>query len=447
MTGRSMGRARPSVRKMAIASVCLFGAAGLMWTLLPTSEAGGYGGTTGGMDGLDAVGKAVPVQGSMTVQVAGERAGGMDGAGDARMVERLARDMAGNWLNGTITDAEFFGAMSYLYGEGYLEVVGKDGFGAHGVGLYDGAVDGTVDGPAGSSQGWCKDGLVQRTNAFTGDMVCVPDGYADGEAGARWIEPVEGPGVADDVAGDDRRGAYADKGAGYEAGSSEEVTWQWRPMQDGGSYAGGVQAEPYASDLKEKIADLENVNDGLLRTIAKLQEALMEVHMQGGAVGGGTVGDATDERVQATTAEHTMTVNLPSAASAASAAAGNDDGVCLHGTDATFTSVIDPAMLSETGGSLGAIPMPDGRYTVLLMAASSTPVSVGLELDGDAGLAYDRTFALVDTGRPPGEEATMWDYNSGVAEIVVDRAQVVNATAVVDGGDGMAVFAALARCR
>ena len=443
MTGRSVDRARPSVRKMAIASVCLFGAAGLMWTLLPTSEAGGYGESSGGADGLDAVGKAVPVQGSMTVQVAGERAGGMDGAGDARMVERLARDMAGNWLNGTITDAEFFGAMSYLYGEGYLEVVGKDGLGAYGVGL-DGAVDGTVDGPAGSSQGWCKDGLVQRTNAFTGDMVCVPDGYADGEAGARWIEPVGGSGGVGDGDGGDRRGAYAGKGAGYETGSPEEVTWQWRPMQDGGSYVGGGQAEPYASDLKEKIADLENVNEGLLRTVAKLQEALMEVHMQGGAVGGGSGGDAVDIGGQGETAKHTMTVNL---SSAASAAAGNGDGICLHGTDATFTSVIDPAMLSETGGSLGAIPMPDGRYTVLLMAASSTPVSVGIELAGDGGLAYDRTFTLEDTGRPPGEEATMWDYNSGVAEIVVDRAQVVNATAVVDGGDGMAVFAALARCR
>ena len=112
-----------------------------------------------------------------------------------------------------------------------------------------------------------------------------------------------------------------------------------------------------------------------------------------------------------------------------------------------FTSVIDPATLPETGGLLGTIPMPDGRYTVLLAAASSTPVSVGIRLAGDGGLEYDGTFVLADTGRPPGEDATMWDYNSGAAELVVDKPQLVNATAAVTGGDGLPVFASLARCR
>ena len=45
---------------------------------------------------------------------------------------------------------------------------------------------------------------------------------------------------------------------------------------------------------------------------------------------------------------------------------------------------------------------------------------------------YDRTFDLADTGRPPGEDATMWDYG-GVAELVVGEAQLVNATAVWRG--------------
>ena len=445
MTGRDgtarARRARPNVRQMAIASVCLFGAAGLMWAFLPMSEAGWYG--EAGTDGLDAAAEVVPVQGRMMAYMAS--AGGMDGGGDevAMMVEEMARGIAGNWVNGTITDAEYFAAMSYLYGKGYLE---DAGVGPGPNAALDVADVGIVDGPAGSAQGWCKDGLSARTNAITGDMVCVPDAYADGEAGARWLDPVGEPGGA--KGGDDGGGRDADDGAGgeYEAGSSTppEITWQWRPRQDTGSYAGGGHAGAYPTDLKGRIADLENVNDGLLRTITKLQEALMEVHLQGGTGGDGG-SDADDGSGQATTAEHTMTVNLTSAAPAAPAAAGGD--ICLHGTDATFTSVIDPAMLSETGGSLGTIPMPDGRYTVLLMAASSSPVSVDVRLAGDAGLEYDRTFDLVDTERPPGEDATMWDYNSGVAELVVGEAQLVNATAAVTGGDSMAVFAALARCR
>ena len=66
---------------------------------------------------------------------------------------------------------------------------------------------------------------------------------------------------------------------------------------------------------------------------------------------------------------------------------------------------------------------------------------------GGSYLECDETFALADTGRQPGADATMWDYNSGTTELSVDRPQLVNATAAVTGGDGLPVFASLARCR
>ena len=436
------GTVHSTASKLAVAAACLFGAAGLMWAVLPASEAGGYynyGGQADGADGLEtAAAEAVPVQGRMTVYMVGEGTGGAAGD-DMDRVEELTRSIARNWVNGTITDAEYFAAMSYLYELGYLE----DAAAGRSNEAQDEAAVGKVDGPAGSSQGWCKDGLALRTNAFTGDMVCVPDGYADGDVGARWIEPYDGAGTAAVAGGD------SDMSGGYGAGPSaaSDAAWQWRAPQDGSTHFGGEQAGTYESDLRGQIADLEEINEGLLRTVARLQEALMEVHMEGR--GGSTVsadGGSTGLNVagQVESSSGVSTVNTAQAA--ATAVLSNGD-VCLHGTDATFTSVIDPVMLLETDGSLGTIPMPDGRYTVLLMAASSTPVSVGIQLAGDAGLSYDRTFTLADTERPPGEDATMWDYNSGVAELVVGEAQVVNATAAVTGGDGMAVFAALARCR
>ena len=192
---------------------------------------------------------------------------------------------------------------------------------------------------------------------------------------------------------------------------------------------------------------MEEINEGLMRTVARLQEALMEIHLEGRGVDGGSADLGVAGR--AWPSDGSQTGNSAQAATAAASAVpqgGGKKDACLYGTDAMFTSVIDPVGLSETGGSLGAIPMPDGRYTVLLMAASSTPVSVDIRLVGDGGLDYDRAFALEDTGRPPGEDATMWDYNSGAAELLVDRPQLVNATAVVTGGDGLPVFSSLARC-
>ena len=440
MTEGTMG-GRPlrtmATSKIAIMAACLFAASGMAWAMLPASEAGGYGEWTvakGGGGELGVTDKGVvtaaPVVSTMTMHVEdGGRDDGLGGGGADRT------------------------------GAGGLGDAAPAGGGAD-------ATVGTVDGPAGSAQGWCKKGLEARTNANTGDMVCVPYGYADGEDGAKWIEPRSGPvdgaaryggiaggggtgrGAAGASAGDGRYGERMDGTSG--------ITWKWVSPQEARLVAVNEPAGAYDPSLKEQIADLEEINEGLMRTVARLQEALMEIHLEGRGVvnGGGSAdfgiagrawpsdGGKSNNLAQAPVA--TATATAPAVPSGGEDAEGD---VCLHGTDAMFTSVIDPAALPETGGSLGAIPMPDGRYTVLLMAASSTPVSVGIGLVGDGGLEYDLTFTLEDTGRPPGADATMWDYNSGAAELVLDRPQLVNATAAVTGGDGLPVFASLARCR
>ena len=336
--------------KIAIMAACLFAASGLAWAALPASEAGGYGEWAavkedGGELGVSGKGAATaaPVVGTMTMYAEdGGRDGGRSGAG---------------------------GGVGWGAGTGGLADA------APGVGVD--AVVGVVDGPAGSAQGWCKEGLEARTNANTGDMVCVPYGYADGEDGARWIEPRPGSvdvvgryggiaggtdgGTAGASAGD---GGYDGYGANLDRTSG--ITWKWVSPQDASLVVGNGPAGAYEPGLEERIADLEEINEGLMRTIAKLQEALMEIHLDGrgagdggsadlGAAGGAwpSDGSMSDNQAQAATA---------AAASAVSQGGGSKD-VCLHGTDAMFTSVIDPATLPETGGSLGAIPMPDGRYS------------------------------------------------------------------------------------
>ena len=421
--------------KIAIMAACLFAASGLAWAMLPASEAGGYGEWAAANEGGGGLGvsdngivTAAPVVGTMTMYVEdGGKNDGRSGAGGG----------AGS------------GARAGGLGDAAPAGGGAD------------ATVGTVDGPAGSAQGWCKKGLEARTNANTGDMVCVPYGYADGDDGARWIEPRSGP-----VDGAGRYGGIAGGGgtgrgaAGESAGDGEYgermdgtpgITWKWVSPQEARLVVGDGPAGAYEPGLSEKIADLEEINEGLMRTVARLQEALMEIHPEGrGVVDGGASADfGVAGRAWSSDGGASGSPAPSSTAAAASAVptGGGSKDVCLHGTDAMFTSVIDPAALPETGGSLGATPMPDGRYTVLLMAASSTPVSVGIGLVGDGGLEYDRTFALADTGRPPGADATMWDYNSGAAELVLDMPQLVNATAAVTGGDGLPVFASLARCR
>ena len=402
--------------KIAIMAACLLAASGLAWAALPASEAGGYGEWSavkedGGKLGVSGKGvaAAAPVVGTMTMYVEG---GGMDDG----------RSGAGGGVG--------WGA-------------GTGGFADAAPGVGVDAVAGVVDGPAGSSQNWCKEGLEARTNANTGDMVCVPYGYADGTDGARWIEPRSGA-VDGASAGD---GGY--DGYGADLDRTPGITWKWVSPQEANLVVRNEPAGAYELGLEGRIADLEEINEGLMRTVARLQEALMEIHLDGRVVGDG--GSADLGVAGRAWSSDGSTPGSPAQAATAAASTvpqgGGSKDVCLHGTDAMFTSVIDPATLPETGGLLGTIPMPDGRYTVLLVAASSTPVSVGIRLAGDGGLEYDGTFALADTGRPPGEDATMWDYNSGAAELVVGEPQLVNATAAVTGGDGLPVFASLARCR
>ena len=138
--------------KIAIMAACLLAASGLAWAALPASEAGEYGEWTAvkedggelGVSGKGAV-AAAPVVGTMTMYVEdGGRDGGRSGAGGGV-----------GWGAGTggLTDAAPAGGGDVVAG---------------------------VDGPEGSAQGWCKEGLEARTNANTGDMVCVPYGYRTG---------------------------------------------------------------------------------------------------------------------------------------------------------------------------------------------------------------------------------------------------------------------------
>ena len=266
--GRGVRRMRPTVpQKMAIVAMCLFGAAGAMWAVLPVSEAGWYGEGQGNGGATATTVKAVPPTGTLTAYAGATG----DGAGADRIrvaVEALARDIMENWASGEITGDEYIAAMSYLHGYGYLE---------EGVGgaMLDGraasmSADGNgADGPEGSAQGWCKDGLAVRTDANTGDMVCVPYGYEDEAVRQRWIEPVAGVngGIAVSSAG----GGGGD-GSGAETQDGPEITWQRKPLQNPTLDGKGGYGGAYASDLKERIADLESANDGLLRTIAKLSK-------------------------------------------------------------------------------------------------------------------------------------------------------------------------------
>ena len=88
-----------------------------------------------------------------------------------------------------------------------------------------------------------------------------------------------------------------------------------------------------------------------------------------------------------------------------------------------------------------------GGSAPLVSSGSSAPLSVRLQLAGDAGLSYDQKFILTDTGEPPGEEKSVRDYNSGMVEVVLPDEQMVNATAAVYGGGDLPVFVVLAKCR
>ena len=492
---------------LLIAAMCLFAMAGLLWAAMPAaSEAGMYSSSKypEGMDrraGQDSDGGSVAAGGKGPAAAAGDTAteslttgsltaylevpvtkgegAGADVSEAAEMravAAETARGIAWNWMDGKMTDAEYFAAMSYMHRMGHLDGGGSSGGGdgdgaldGDGQGSPNGRVDGHeygtqggLDGPPGAVQDWCKDGLEQRTAASTGEMVCVPYGYADMDVGARWIEQDRettdqevGTGMRgvdgddDDVDGDKAKQPRQSMATFGATRHVEGTADNDDDDDDDRGVRDGPARSLHAEELEAQVADLEQLNDGLMRTIVKLQEALMEAYEKDAREGSGNGGVAMDGVGMAGQAGQAIAsqppLNMAQAAAAQdSKAAGS---MCLHGTDASFTTVVDPTMLSGTDGLIGAIPMPDGRYTILLTTASSSPVSVGILLEGDAGLTYDRTFILADTGRPPGADKTMWDYNSGTAELVVGEAQMVNVSATVLGGDGLPVFAALAKCR
>lgn len=299
-------------------------------------------------------------------------------------------------------------------------------------------------------------------DANTGDMVCVPaagaggDAYGSGDstAGLGWVRPLAADGAGEPGVG---------KGA-----AAEYRAWPSYSAPEGGAWSGEAVVASnggIAKSMAGKIDGLNDLNDRLLRTIDALQAeilALRAVGVEGGDTGDGTAGvDARGDRAPAASsgapASSGGTHDGPAkrggadrySGYGASGAAPTGDVVeaCLHGTTMQLTSVIDPATLAESDGSLGSIPMPAGKYTVLVSSGSSTPLSMRLQLAGDAGLSYDQKFILTDTGEPPGEDTTVWDYNSGLVEVVLPAEQTVNATAAVHGGDGLPVFATLAKCR
>ena len=469
-----------STPKLAVIAVALLAAAAMAWAYMPAPADGSGSGT---MMAAAAAGGTVGMM-SATIEGAGAAyAGGVpdgtDGGGgsaddDQRqymmMTEATARELAYNWLEGALTNDEYFDAMTYMYRAGYL------GAGAYGYG--DGGAGGlstsaphewanvTVDGPVGADQGWCKPGLYPMEDANTGDMVCVPEaaagaggdayGSGDSTAGLGWVRPLAADGAGEPGVG---KGAAAEYRAWPSYSAPEVRAWSGDVVA---ASNGGI-----AKSMAGKIDGLNDLNDRLLRTIDALQAEILALRAEG-VEGGGTGGDGGTAGVDA------IGDRAPAASSGASASSGGAyDGpakrggtdrysgygasgaappgdvveACLHGTTMQLTSVIDPTTLDESDGSLGSIPMPAGKYTVLVSSGSSTPLSMRLQLAGDAGLSYDQKFILTDTGEPPGEDTTVWDYNSGLVEVVLPAEQTVNATAAVHGGDGLPVFATLAKCR
>lgn len=126
-------------------------------------------------------------------------------------VPDMLRSLATHWLDGKIADEEYFAAISYLCRHGYLNAgtdsgLGTSGMaagaeataaetadaaptaaaGAAGAGAAAGSPSqyraiGTLgDGPAGSSQAWCKPGLQLALDIKTWDKACVLPTHADG---------------------------------------------------------------------------------------------------------------------------------------------------------------------------------------------------------------------------------------------------------------------------
>jgi len=371
---------------MALVVVCLVASAAILWILLPAGDDAT----------ASAVGGELPRSGphaERTADVADDRSlvspngtasAAAGGGAEARAMHSEAvdgwlRSLAKNWADGTITDAEYIRAVSYLYEKGHITGGGSPRTYAEPEPVAEGGARGIGLGPAGSKQMWCKPGLAVAMDIHTGDFACLP------------------------AAADANR--LADGGRENSPGA-----------------AGDANAGDRIAELEREVAKLEQIGAELRRTIEYLYGEVLSYRDAAGKSGTG------------------MAVRQ--------AASDVASRACLHGTSAFFAALLDPQVLAETSGALGATMMPGGEYTVLLAAAASSgPVTVSIDLEGEKGMSYAGRFALDDTGWPPGEDATLWDYNSGRAEFAVPVQQAVNMTVGLEGDVGGRAYMALAMCR
>ena len=375
---------------VAMVVVCLVASAAILWIILPAGDdvaASAVGGEPqrGGPHAERTAADVADDRSPASPNGAASAAGGGDAEARAKHSEAVdgwIRSLAKNWADGTITDAEYIRAVSYLYENGYITGGGGPRMPAEPETVADGGARGIGPGPAGSKQTWCKPGLAVAMDVHTGDLACMPAAAAA---------------VANRLA----------DGGGENSPSAA---------------AGDANAGDRVAELEREVAKLEQIGAEMRRTIEYLYGEVLSYRDAAGKSGTGT-------------AARQAASDVPSRA-------------CLHGTSAFYASLLDPQVLAETSGALGATMMPGGEYTVLLAAAASSgPVAVSIDLEGDRGLSYAGRFALDDTGWPPGEDATLWDYNSGRAEFAVPVQQAVNMTVWLEGDVGGRAYMALAMCR
>ena len=371
---------------MALVVVCLVASAAILWIILPAGGDGVAASAVGGelqRSGLHVERTADIADDRSPASPNGTANAAAGGGAEARVkhsetVDGLIRSLAKNWADGTITDAEYIRAVSYLYENGHVTGGGSPRTHAEPEPVAEGGARGVWPGPAGSKQMWCKPGLAVAMDIHTGDLACLP--------------------VAD-------ANRLADGGGENSPGA-----------------AGDANAGDRVAELEREVAKLEQIGAEMRRTIEYLYGEVVSYRDAAGKSG-------TDMAARQAASD------VPSQA-------------CLHGTSAFFASLLDPQVLAETSGALGATMMPGGEYTVLLAAAAtSRPVTMSIDLEGEKGMSYAGRFALDDTEWPPGEDATLWDYNSGRAEFAVPVQQAVNMTVGVEGDMGGRAYMALAMCR
>ena len=369
----------------ALVVVCLVASAAILWIILPAGD-GVAASAVGGelqRSGPHAERTAEVADDQSPASPNGTANAAAGGGAEARVkhseaVDGLIRSLANNWADGTITDAEYIRAVSYLYEKGHITGGGSLRTHAEPWMAADGGARGVWPGPAGSKQMWCKPGLAVAMDIHTGDLACVPAADANRLA---------------DGGGENLPGA-----------------------------AGNANAGDRVAELEREVAKLEQIGAEMRRTIEYLYGEVVSYRDAAGKSGAGM-------------AVRQAAPDVPGQA-------------CLHGTSAFFASLLDPQVLAETSGALGATMMPGGEYTVLLAAAATSgPVTVSIDLEGEKGMSYAGRFALDDTEWPPGEDATLWDYNSGRVEFAVPVQQAVNMTAGLEGDVGGRAYMALAMCR